>query len=197
MIKTVPERLASLASIYQDRNAVYGDDYRRYGRVMLALFPEGINIKTEADLSRFGVLTQMLGKLGRYAANFQSGGHADSLDDLAVYAQILQLLDHEAFASFGVPFPECAVPVDPFPEYVEPAAPAPEKCPTCLGVGVANGEICEACAGTGVADVNRIEVDSEQASGLVGSCPKCGCAPFQLHRPECDIPSILSAKGVL
>jgi hypothetical protein len=40
-----------------------------------------------------GLLVQIMSKLSRYCANFNQGGHEDSLDDLAVYSVLLQEVD--------------------------------------------------------------------------------------------------------
>ena len=91
----VPEKLRATAEIYEQRNKLYGDNYKRFGEVMLALFPEGLMLSTVADFNRFGVFTQLIAKQTRYAAQFTSGGHPDSLDDTTAYAQMLQELDME------------------------------------------------------------------------------------------------------
>jgi hypothetical protein len=39
------------------------------------------------------VMTHIVSKLHRYALNFETGGHQDSLKDLAVYAAMLASLD--------------------------------------------------------------------------------------------------------
>lgn len=97
MAKPVPERLRAAADLFSQRNAVYGDNFRNFGPVMAALFPPGSDlfIETPEDWNRLGILVQVVAKLSRYTANFQKGGHADSLDDIAVYSQILALLDAE------------------------------------------------------------------------------------------------------
>jgi hypothetical protein len=87
------ESLRAAAEIYEQRNKLYGDNYKTFGPWVALLFPDGITLVTPNDFNRFGVITQMLGKLSRYAANFKKGGHDDSLDDLAVYAMMLKELD--------------------------------------------------------------------------------------------------------
>jgi hypothetical protein len=42
------------------------------------------------------VFVQIVGKLTRYAEQFTSGGHEDSLDDTAVYSMMMKELDLEA-----------------------------------------------------------------------------------------------------
>lgn len=91
----VPEMLRESAQTFEERNKVYGDNYRKFGRVMTAIFPEGIELRTAEDHNRFGVFVQMVGKVTRYAENFNRGGHSDSLLDLAVYSQMLRELDED------------------------------------------------------------------------------------------------------
>jgi hypothetical protein len=87
--------LKQLAELYEQRNKLYGDTYKNHGEVVQKLFPLGITLKTVSDHNRFGVLTMIVSKLCRYASNFERGGHSDSLDDLSVYAQMLNELDME------------------------------------------------------------------------------------------------------
>jgi hypothetical protein len=49
----VPARLRAAATLYEERNAIYGSDYLEHGKLMLAYFPEGIHLKTAQDLSRY------------------------------------------------------------------------------------------------------------------------------------------------
>lgn len=99
MNKFVPEQLRKAASLYEERNKLYGDNYKKFGRLVDALFPDGIpsgQVENNAEYhNRVGVLIQLLSKLTRYCANFGDGGHSDSLTDLAVYAIMLQELDAE------------------------------------------------------------------------------------------------------
>lgn len=91
---SVPDRLASLGAIYRDRNKVYGDNYKFFGRTMKGIFPRGLTLETEDDFNRFGVFVQIVAKATRYGQAFASG-HKDSLDDTSVYAQMLAELDDE------------------------------------------------------------------------------------------------------
>lgn len=87
------DSLRAAADIYEERNKLYGDNYKQFGEWVAKLFPLGVGLLSEEDFNRFGVLTQILSKLGRYCQNFEQGGHDDSLDDLAVYAMMLKELD--------------------------------------------------------------------------------------------------------
>jgi hypothetical protein len=92
---SVPDDLRAKADLYQQRNAIYGDNYKRFGPALLALTGP-IQLETAEDFNRFGILVQLFGKVSRYAMNFANGGHDDSLDDAAVYAMMLKELDNEA-----------------------------------------------------------------------------------------------------
>jgi hypothetical protein len=90
----VPRFLNDAAKIYESRNQIYGDNYAKFGYAAFSLL-ERIQLNSPDDYNRFGVLTQMLSKISRYAQNFARGGHDDSLDDLAVYSMMLKELDQE------------------------------------------------------------------------------------------------------
>jgi len=96
--KKVPDFLRDAAAIYEQRNALYGDNYKRFGLVMVALFPHGMNLESSEDWNRAGIFVQMVSKITRYA-NCWSSGHDDSLDDLSVYTMMLRELDEESFNS--------------------------------------------------------------------------------------------------
>lgn len=91
----VAAALRSLGDLYAERNAVYGDSYHTFGRLLSELYPDGLTLHGESDFNRFICFFQALGKLTRYAPNFHKGGHADSLDDCSVYCQMLRELDFE------------------------------------------------------------------------------------------------------
>jgi hypothetical protein len=89
-----PDRaLKRLGNLFKERNALYGDNYLSHGKVMMALFsgkiPKQITVE---DANRFGIFTQMVSKMTRYANRWDEG-HQDSLDDLSVYSQMLSELD--------------------------------------------------------------------------------------------------------
>jgi hypothetical protein len=103
MTKFVPDALRKAADLYEERNKLYSDNYKHFGAVMNALFPTGIAQRAGVDdvrgetkseyYNRVGVLIQIVSKLTRYCANFERGGHSDSLHDMAVYAMMLDELD--------------------------------------------------------------------------------------------------------
>lgn len=94
MQKRPDEMLKDLAAIFAERNPIYGDNFIHFGKIMTGLFPDGLALKTEDDFIRIGMFVQIVSKVSRYAPNLVGGGHADSLDDIAVYAQMLQYYDN-------------------------------------------------------------------------------------------------------
>ena len=95
MSKTVPEMLREAAEIYEQRNAVYGDNYKQFGFWVDSLVGGQIKVEGPDDINRLGILIQIFSKLSRYVQKWDSGGHKDSLDDLVVYTMMLQELDNE------------------------------------------------------------------------------------------------------
>lgn len=93
MTKKVPDALADLGAIYRERNGVYGDTYKNFGKVMKGFFPGPITLSTEEEWNRMALFFHMGDKLARYAGAFFKGGHVDSLDDNSVYSQMLQEYD--------------------------------------------------------------------------------------------------------
>jgi len=94
--QTLGDRLDKLKSIHDQRNGLYKDAAFRRGEIMLALFDgEMPDLKTEEDVNRYGIFQMIVSKLTRYAVTFENGGHEDSLDDLAVYSQMLAQYDNK------------------------------------------------------------------------------------------------------
>lgn len=92
-VKKVPEALAALGKLFEERNALYKDNYKNFGRTLMGLFPNGITLTTEEQFNRFALFLQLVHKNSRYAHSIATGGHADSLDDISVYSQMLQEYD--------------------------------------------------------------------------------------------------------
>lgn len=92
----VPVKLNALADLFRERNKLYSSNYKEVGKIFVALFPGGLELKSIEDFNRFCVFHHAVDKMTRYGKQFRQGGHADSLDDLSVYAQILQELDQDA-----------------------------------------------------------------------------------------------------
>ena len=79
---------------YKARNKVYGNNYKRFGAIMDALYPKGVVLQNEHQWNRFGIIIQMISKLSRYVTDPMSG-HLDSIHDLGVYCFMLEELDAE------------------------------------------------------------------------------------------------------
>jgi hypothetical protein len=94
-VASVPDRLVVLGRLYKQRNALYGDNYKHFGHVMVGMFPQGVTLETEEEFNRFTLLINIVHKATRYARGLKAGGHIDSLDDIAVYAQMAQEFDDE------------------------------------------------------------------------------------------------------
>ena len=93
--KNAGERLRGLSKLYSQRGKLYKDGYKRGGIILKALFPKGVDQTNIVALNRYTLVMYMVTKLVRYCDNFEVGGHEDSLDDLAVYAEILNSYDLE------------------------------------------------------------------------------------------------------
>lgn len=100
--KTVIAGLDEAIETYIERNAVYKDNFRNVGDLVHDLFPEGVNLRSAEDFTRWHIFELFLVKLTRYAKNYRDGGHEDSLKDMTVYLSILQALDAE-MASKSLP----------------------------------------------------------------------------------------------
>lgn len=94
MADAVAKRIKELSKLREQRALSYGDTPKIKGEVMSALFPNGVKLKTPVDQARYSLLSFIVSKLVRYCNNFEFG-HEDSLDDISVYAQILQEKDLE------------------------------------------------------------------------------------------------------
>lgn len=92
-MKTVPERLEDLGNLYRERNKLYGDNYKHFGKILMGIFPNGIELRTEEQFNRFALFLQVVHKVSRYGKAMPDEGHEDSLDDMAVYSQMLQEWD--------------------------------------------------------------------------------------------------------
>jgi hypothetical protein len=77
---------------FMQRRKVYGDSYIVHAKVMAAMFPEGVSLKTEVDMARWSVLNLILIKLVRYSRDFKLP-HQDSIHDCGVYSFVLEELD--------------------------------------------------------------------------------------------------------
>jgi hypothetical protein len=94
---SAPDILKEAEQTFRQRSAIYGDNYKRFGRAFLSIFPDGRipEIVDSRDMDRLQLLMQMLNKMTRYAENLTKGGHADSARDICVYAAMLEEMTDE------------------------------------------------------------------------------------------------------
>jgi hypothetical protein len=92
-IDGVADNISHLRELHEERAALYGNDFLRNGAALIGMFPDGLDLRTQSDFTRYALLNQIHTKLMRYASRFHEGGHADSLDDISVYAQMLKHAD--------------------------------------------------------------------------------------------------------
>jgi hypothetical protein len=90
---TIPDEIEKLAKLYREKHAEYGDTEVFVGEVLAGLFPSGVALATRLDFARFALFHHVVNKVLRYAKNFASGGHDDSLRDLALYSMMLREID--------------------------------------------------------------------------------------------------------
>lgn len=94
-MSTVPEILRSGAATYEQRNPIYGDNYKRIGEIMRIIFPEGLPTMDVEGWNQFGVWFMAFNKLIRYAvtpAEAPPEARIDSAHDAMVYAAMLEEL---------------------------------------------------------------------------------------------------------
>ena len=94
-MKTAAEVLRDGAITFENRNAVYGNNFLNVGQAMTGLFPNGMIIKTEDDWNRLHIFLLAIVKMSRYANNWEVGGHEDSIHDAMVYDAMLAMIDNE------------------------------------------------------------------------------------------------------
>lgn len=103
MNKNAGTILEEASQTFKAKNAEYGDNWEKVGKILNILYPNGIEIKSEDEHNRFQMLMMILGKLTRYINNWKSG-HIDSIHDLIVYAALLQSIDNEIICKEDIPF---------------------------------------------------------------------------------------------
>jgi hypothetical protein len=80
--------LQQMAKTFKVKNKKYGDNYLNVGKVLKALFPRGITLKTEYDQVLFHWISWKVGKFTRF---IQTGmTHLDSIHDDSVYGAMIE-----------------------------------------------------------------------------------------------------------
>lgn len=88
--QTAADILEEAGRTFRERNAVYKDNAEVVGKVMAALFPNGVKLRTAEDHKMYHLFELVIVKLTRFT---QSGlTHTDSIHDLAVYAAMCENL---------------------------------------------------------------------------------------------------------
>jgi len=80
--------LEQMATTFQNRNAKYGDNWETVGKIFVALYPYGVQLKTESDFILFHWLSWKIGKLTRFINSKMKG--IDSIHDEAVYSAMME-----------------------------------------------------------------------------------------------------------
>jgi hypothetical protein len=75
-----------------------------------ALFPDGHTQHDQSAHNRWHLFELVIVKLTRYANNYDSGGHEDSVDDMIVYLSMLGQLDAELQADLSTDAPTYGTP---------------------------------------------------------------------------------------
>jgi hypothetical protein len=91
---TAADILADAAETYRQRNAIYGDNFRRVAPIMALLLPAGAPPEM-LHTQHFHLFELLIVKLTRFANSGLT--HQDSIRDAAVYAAMIEasLLENE------------------------------------------------------------------------------------------------------
>lgn len=82
--------LFSMGNTFKERNAVYGNNAEVTGRVLAALFPHGVVLKTPGDYEIWHLFELIIVKLTRFTNSGLT--HEDSIHDMAAYCAMVELL---------------------------------------------------------------------------------------------------------
>jgi isopenicillin N synthase-like dioxygenase len=74
-VRTAAEVLEEGAETYRTRGKEYGEAYCRVGKALASMFPEGVELVSNEDFTRFFLVTLSTMKLVRYCKNFEKDGH--------------------------------------------------------------------------------------------------------------------------
>ncbi len=84
--------LQQMADTFRERNAVYGDNYKRVAPIMAVLFPEGAPPEL-LHHDAFHLFELLIVKISRFAISGMT--HMDSIHDAAVYAAMIEAILQE------------------------------------------------------------------------------------------------------
>lgn len=91
----VVAELEAAVVLFKERNLDYGNSFVTHGDILKALFPDGLHLMSADDFTRFGVFNAIVGKMNRQAANFDKGGHLDSMRDIIAFAAMQIEVDYD------------------------------------------------------------------------------------------------------
>ena len=92
-MKDASQILKEASKTFLERNKVYGDNYKIVGKVMKALFPDGVTLKTEDDFNTWHLFELVIVKITRFAnSNLK---HKDSIHDTTVYSAMIESIMKE------------------------------------------------------------------------------------------------------
>jgi isopenicillin N synthase-like dioxygenase len=92
-VRTAAEVLEEGAETYRTRGKEYGEAYCRVGKALASMFPEGVELVSSEDFTRFFLVTLSTMKLVRYCKNFEKDAHVDAAHDAMVYGAMLVAFD--------------------------------------------------------------------------------------------------------
>ena len=84
---SAPALLRQMATTYEERNKVYGDNFRRVGPIMRILFPDGVPPELIGS-DHFHLFELKIVKLTRFAISGLT--HVDSIHDDGVYSAMIE-----------------------------------------------------------------------------------------------------------
>lgn len=91
---TMDEIFDDAKKTYNSRNDTYKESYAKFGHIMKALFPSGLQCATTNDFIKLGLLVQIVSKLTRHSEAMKAGVyHPDSLHDLGIYSFMLEMVE--------------------------------------------------------------------------------------------------------
>jgi len=82
--------LAEMHGTFVEKNRSYGDNYIMVGRVMQALFPEGVVLASAEDFELFHLFELKVVKLTRFVISGLK--HIDSVHDDAIYSAMIEAI---------------------------------------------------------------------------------------------------------
>lgn len=90
----VGELLKNCAELYQIKGNQYGHSYKKFGKIMESLYPDGITIKGEIEFNHYGIFFMLVHKIIREGLMIKSPEAnkerlMDSTEDSIVYQAML------------------------------------------------------------------------------------------------------------